>query len=112
MVQTQSSVIATDAERRGFWGKVVQGDFGLPQTYWLYWVAAGGIVNFIANFLTSAEATGILLFAFTVYAVPVILGVWRAANKYQGPVVWAVLARMSLAMGVVGLVLVLLVTIS
>lgn len=86
---------------KGFFGKLANGDFGLAKTYWLYWVVVGIVVNIISNVVTSIGVLVILMLVYTAYAIPVIMGTWRAANKYQGSKIWAILAKIVIVLGTI-----------
>ena len=53
----------------------------------------------IANVVTSVGGFVILMLGYTAYEIPVLLGVWRASDKYTGPKVWAVLAKIAVVLG-------------
>lgn len=78
--------------------RVWRGEEGLARTYW-GWSFLGGILWGVAiNLLPPGNPLGIpVLLAFLVYIVIVSVGIWRAATKYQGPRVWAVLAKVAVA---------------
>lgn len=75
---------------------LLKGSFGLSVTFWVY----GFLSSFIlaAVFLISLWEKSILLqeallcFAF-IYYLAVHMGIWSAANKYDGPLIWAALAK-------------------
>jgi len=50
----------------------------------------------------------IFTIAVVVYQVFVLVGIWNAANKYQGPTIWAVLAKIAVVLGAILLALSLL----
>ncbi len=84
----------------GFFGKLTRGDFGLAKTYWLFGVLVGLVVNIISVGIGSSVAFTLLVVAYTAYETPVLIGIWRASDKYQGPSVWAVLAKIAVVLGV------------
>jgi len=83
--------------------KLAKGDFGLAKTYWLYGVLVGTVINIIAKLIASRAVLLVLLLGYTVYGVPVLLGIWRASDRYAGPTVWAVLAKIAVVLGWFGL---------
>ncbi len=95
---------ANDSTEKGFFGKLANGDFGLAKTYWLYGVLVGFIVNIAMKPITSIGLLVIVMLAYTAYEIPVIMGTWRAANKYQGSKIWAVLAKIAVVLGAIMLV--------
>ena len=93
----------------GFFSKLANGDFGLAKTYWLYGVLVGVIANVLSNVITSISGLVIFMVVYTAYEIPVVMGVWRASSKYQGPRVWAILAKIAVVLGAIMLVAGLLV---
>ena len=81
------------ATNKGFFKKLEHGDFGLARTYWLYDLAVGAAIYIIAEIVQTPWAIVALLLPYFAYVIPVIMGTWRAATKYTGPKIWAVLAK-------------------
>ena len=90
-------------EHKGFFSKLINGDFGLAKTYWLYGVVVGIVINIAVNILPSLGVLVLVLAATTVYQAVVLIGIWRAANRYQGRTLWAVLAKVATVLGWLGL---------
>ncbi|PKM04919.1 MAG: hypothetical protein CVV16_03285 [Gammaproteobacteria bacterium HGW-Gammaproteobacteria-6] len=96
--QPQPEVLPT---QRGLFGKLIHGDYGLPRTYWLFGVLVGLLFNLIYTLIESAVEVAEFRYASifavfslqTVYSLILIIGLWRAAKRYAGPVIWAWLAR-------------------
>lgn len=76
-----------------------EGRAGLAKTYWL-WGALSGIPWGLAlSLVTPGSILAILaILAFVTYYVVVHVGIWRAASQYQGSKVWAILAKVAVAM--------------
>ena len=95
----------TTIESKRFFKKLTNGDYGLAKTYWIY----GALVAFVANVLMRfIESPGLLL---TVVVLQLIYnmvflyrGVWNAANKYEGKVIWAILAKIAVVIGAITIV--------
>lgn len=84
---------------RGFIRKLADGDLGLAKTYWFYGVAVGMVMTGIRNIAAvSPSAHQIILIIQTAWVLPVILGTWRSANKYQGEKIWAILAKIAMSL--------------
>lgn len=89
---------SSSSESGGFFSKLMQGDYGLPKTYWLFGIL--GNLLFSAS-IALAAATGSIpmlvmsVIASVMYSLAVAVGIWRASNKYPGPKVWAVMAKIS-----------------
>ncbi|MCS5551495.1 MAG: hypothetical protein NZ811_08275 [Gammaproteobacteria bacterium] len=100
---SELEIAANGSTPKGFFGKLANGDFGLAKTYWVYGVLVGFVVSIIINVITSIGGLVILMLAYTAYEIPVIMGTWRAANKYQGSKIWAILAKIAVVLGVISL---------
>lgn len=87
----------------GFFGKLARGDYGLAKTYWLCGVLVGLIANFVIGIIF--QITDAVFFPVvggliaTIYQIPLLTGIWRAANKYSGPKIWAILAKIACIFG-------------
>lgn len=101
--QDSNKVASRDSEcddpSRGFIAKLANGCFGLAKTYWIYWVLVGVVLSAVASSITSPAGLIALLLAYSFYSVFALLGVWRAATKYQGAALWVILAKMASVLG-------------
>jgi hypothetical protein len=88
--------------QKGFFSKLASGDFGLAKTYWLYGVLVGLIVNAVTRVIPSVGVLALVLAVTIAYQVMVLLGIWRAAGRYQGRKVWAILAKIATVLGWLG----------
>ncbi|ADJ27741.1 hypothetical protein [Nitrosococcus watsonii] len=104
MAEFKSAVNSPINNEQGFFEKLANGDFGLAKTYWIYGVLVGMVVNLLSNFISSIGGLVIFIIAYTTYEIPVLMGIWKAANKYKGPRFWAVLAKTAVVLGVIMLV--------
>ena len=98
-------------EKKAFFRKLREGDFGLAETYWLYGVVGGLLIRILkvalAVLLVYMDLPASALYAVAViamamivfYMANVLLGVWRASFIYAGPKAWAVLARVAAVLG-------------
>jgi hypothetical protein len=113
-VETSESVV-TEYGKNVF-SKLLDGDYGLAKTYWLFGVLVNvgfnilfKVVESTASYPRQALAQILILTSISVaYGIVVIIGTWRASSKYQGPKFWAVLAKIMVVIGIVGLVVALL----
>ena len=84
-----------------------RGEIGLAITYWVFWVLGSCVIYMIAGALTAAITSGVVLvlgrLTAVSYAVFVSVAIWRSAGLYQGPRLWAVLARVAVVLGAVQL---------
>jgi hypothetical protein len=80
-----------------------RGEVPLRQAFWEYAVVYGTIANIVATAAAIAavaaglpDAVGIGLFLIPVpYILTAVVGVVRSANRYQGPPMWAALAKVA-----------------
>ena len=88
-------------ENKGFFSKLTGGEFGLAKTYWLYGVLVGVVANVSTSFITSIYGLVVTMVVYTAYEIPVLIGIWRASDKYQGSNSWVVLAKIAVIIGVI-----------
>ena len=79
-------------DRKGFFGKLISGEYGLAKTYWVY----GFLVSFVIGMLVRIMAPNLIAVIMFILHLPyqmiVLIGVWRAATLYKGWSVWSYLA--------------------
>ena len=81
---------------------LLNGDLGLARTYWLYGILVGTLFGLaIRIFIAAGElaASGIVTFISLSYSAVVLIGIWRASEKYSGPKVWSTLAKVATVLG-------------
>lgn len=90
-----AEVKASSNASKGFFWRLVSGDYGLARTYWRYGVLTTALAGWIARAIDSVTpALGLVLHvALMGYVILCLVGVWRAADRYHGPVLWVLLAR-------------------
>jgi hypothetical protein len=67
------------------------GDMGLAETFWVYFFSITVVLVFISGFLGPlGSMLAILSVGWTIFMV---MPVFKAANQYQGMLVWALLAK-------------------
>lgn len=79
---------------KGFLSKLIDGDYGLAKTYWLYGVVFSIPINMLMNYISSIIWIFIILLVFSVYQFFLLIGIWRAASRYEGLALWSYLAYM------------------
>lgn len=97
---------------RGFFSKLYNGEYSLARTFWLYYF----LVTFLIGLLQGAFAAtvvgmllGIALGIFgLVYSIICVVGIWRAASKYTGFKLWAILAKIYVVLCIIGFALTLI----
>jgi len=99
-----NQILSEDSYKGNFFGKLVNGEYGLAKTYWLYGFVVGFVINILMRIIPSLDALAILLALAIPYQGMVLIGVWRASNKYQGRKAWAVLAKVATVFGWLGVV--------
>ena len=89
----------------GFFKKLYNGEYSLARTFWLCYF----LVSFLIGLLQSALAAtvmGVLLYLALsvialVYGVICVVGIWRAASKYTGLALWAILAKIYVVLSII-----------
>lgn len=89
-------------EAKGFFAKLINGDFGLATTYWIYGVIGSLATKFLFNTVGQSSATAFLTIYIvaTVYFIAVWIGIWRASDKFVGDGGWIVAARIMVAISI------------
>ena len=93
---------------KSFFVKISSGDFGLAKTYWLYWALLLPPVNATMIIVPTTATLVIVALVNAAYLIPVVIGVWRAANRCEGRKIWAVLAMIGFALAMISIVLILI----
>jgi cytochrome c oxidase assembly factor CtaG len=94
------------------------GDVPLVKTYWLFGVAVGILLNVTFIYIEYQPAAfasafgqvlvlGLAMFVF-IYSAFICVAIWRSANKYQGLQRYAILAKIAVIFGVMGMIKTLL----
>ena len=110
MTHAKSNAIPEDLTQKmkDHFRKLISGDYGLFQTYWLYGVCVSVLLTIISSVLLGIEGLGVreqkltwqfsmVLFAIhTAYRIPWTIGLYRSSLTYNGAVAWSYLARLSL----------------
>ena len=92
-----------ESGNQGFFSRLSSGDFGLAKTYWLYGVVIGVALNMVLKVVTSLGVLAVAIVLVTIYQAMVLLGVRRAASRYQGWKGWAILAKIATVLGWLGI---------
>lgn len=96
----------SSSESGGFFSKLTRGYYGLPKTYWLFGALGNLLLLFPIAVAVAAESMPILVLAIiasVVYSLAVLVGIWKASDKYLGPKLWAVLAKIAVIFGIFNL---------
>jgi hypothetical protein len=90
------------AVRDGILGRLWRGEIPLATAYW-GWGVAGNFVGIVVLTLAEAIAPAVLLALLIVlhlaFSVVICVAIWRSAGRYDGPHVWASLARFAIVFG-------------
>jgi hypothetical protein len=71
--------------QRGFIGKLINGDFGLAMTFWVYGVLVNLLFSAIDRFIPLPPIIALIIGLIGVgFLILVIIGIFRAADKYKG----------------------------
>lgn len=93
---------AKQSSHENFITRIWNGNAGLAMTYWVYGVIAGLAWGIALGALQPVPGSGtakIFLACMAAYFVVVYVGIWRAANKYQGKEAWVSLAKFAVVLG-------------
>ena len=87
--------------------KIIDGDYGLATTFWGFNFLGGLVFGFLIFIAFSSRLSG--LFVVTVilggiYNVITMIGIWNAANYYEGDTIWPILAKILVVIGAINLV--------
>jgi hypothetical protein len=81
-----------------------RGEYSLPVTYWVYGQLGNLVWAVFIVLVGRATRSAAIVSAFNLaqagYYVIVIVGTWRSAARYLGNPVWADLARVAIALGI------------
>jgi len=101
-IEQTSASNKQETQSKGFWKKLISGDFGLAKSYWLFLFG----VNIIFRILfavgeQSASVPFILGVAliWVVYEPIAFIGTWRASDKYKGSGFWSGLVKVLIVFG-------------
>jgi hypothetical protein len=83
-----------------------RGEIPLARAFWEYAMAYGLLANLIATAgafaVLAADLPALLAVAIFFLPLPynalVVVAVWRSANRYAGPPMWATLARVAVVL--------------
>lgn len=78
------------------------GNFGLAMTYWVYGIVAGFSWGIALTALQPEPGSGtarLFLTLMSGYFIVIYVGIWRAANKYEGRRTWVYLAKFAVVLG-------------
>ena len=107
-------IASLPAQRVGMFAKHWRGDYSLPRSYWVNGALIFGLgINMLFLVVVSVAMAvfqkqpalmvvvclGEMLLVLGAY-IWALVGTWRAAGKYKGPRIWAILARIGLLMGI------------
>lgn len=95
-IKTNSSVPTKENAPKDFLTNLWEGNIGLAKTYWVYGVLGGfvwavGILAINPEQKSDLQQTIYLLMG--AYYFVVYVGIWRAADKFTGSKIWAILAK-------------------
>ncbi len=81
-----------------FFSLIWRGAFSLPIQLWLVFLLGSKLVGLIITYIMSVvglkSVTIICVLILIIYYLVAGVGVWRAADKYKGPKIWAYLSKL------------------
>jgi len=93
-------------KKRNYFQKFWDGDLSLPQSYWVVGVLISiplGILLGVFTALIGASTNTIFVFLLPWY-IFIIVGIWRSSDKYKGPKIWAILAKIAMVLSAIRVV--------
>ena len=96
--ELENNHASTQYSSDSFLSKLISGDYSLPKAYWLFGVLGDVFFNILVTIALASGATAVhflVMIASVIYALIVSVGIWRSSDKYQGLKVWAILAKIS-----------------
>ena len=111
----QISSNTSEVTAKGFIKQLIDGDFGLAKTYWLYGVLGSIAMNLLLMFPILSGSLVLIVVAMLAsiaYAIVVLTGIWNSASRYTGSKIWSVLAKIIVGVNVIFLVLTIILTLS
>jgi len=100
--EPMSQIDETGKRSRNIFLRLWRGDVGLAISYWVFGVLGGflwGIAFEMLDVQNGSVGTFLLLAGMCGYYAVVYVGIWRAAEKYTGKKIWAVLAKCAVVLG-------------
>ncbi len=93
---------------KGFLSKLIDGDYGLAKTFWVYGFLTKWVLNFILQLIARSSGSmgfiSIGVFLITTYEILLLFGIWNSAKKYNGPSMWAIIAKILVILGLLTLI--------
>ena len=83
--------------------KIYQGGYSLPVTYWFFGVGVSIFLTILNEIIFSYSSNLIVLLFLLLniaYTFIVCVGVWRAADNYNGKQHWAILAKCAVILSI------------
>ncbi len=90
-------------QKANFFVKFWNGDISLAMSYWGVGLGLGILFGFSVGIITitlgmSEDAMWGFIIPFQIFTV---VGIWRSSDKYNGKKIWAVLAKISVIIGII-----------
>lgn len=94
---------AVNKKRTFFLTKLWHGEYSLPVSFWIFGILVSKILNLLISFIKNSpimfeiRKRPIVIVIFMViivcYEIWTNVGIWNAANKYNGPKIWIILTK-------------------
>jgi FlaA1/EpsC-like NDP-sugar epimerase len=69
-------------------------------------------MNVVMHPIDSVGLILLILIPYVIYEVFVLMGVWRASDRYTGSKIWSILAKIATVLGVLSLLLLMFIVVS
>ena len=78
--------------------KIWRGEAGLAMTYWVYGVLGSTLFGIPFRLVNPGSAPAVItVLLFCAYFIWIGVGIWRAADKYEGPKIWTYFSKLFVA---------------
>jgi hypothetical protein len=82
--------------------KFLDGNISLVKSYWIFGVIGSIVLSLLSTVLVANNIIDLFtsLIINNIYFLGIWIGVWSSANKYQGFILWKILAKSAIILGI------------
>ena len=91
------------ANNKKYFSDFFEGKLSLPHSYWIFGIVYSLVVGlviaiFVIGLGMPDRTVNVLAFPWLIY---IAVGVWRSSDKYKGPKIWSILAKIAVVLSVI-----------
>lgn len=92
--------------KKNYFHRFWDGELSLPQSYWVVGVLISIPVGALLGVFSAVIGASLnTMFVFFIpWYVYIIVGVWRSSDKYKGPKIWSILAKIAMVLSAIRLI--------